>query len=286
MTHKTVGQIVRETREQRGMTIARLSERAGVAKAYLSMIENHRVAPPSPRVLASLEQALGLHEGDLVAAAQWETAPPILKNTIAHQHQAVDQAQQLAHWLLDATSRKAGGGRNLDRLFRTGELRKRVESTLDEITADPGDEQVIALPRRHVANKVPLINKVAAGYPADFTDLGYPARVADEYIGCPDLHDPDAFATRVIGDSMLPEYREGDVVVFSPAAQVIDGCDCFARIEPDHRTTFKRVFFEGTPRRRRVRLMPLNDIYPPQIYDREQVVGLYRAVWTLRKVGT
>ena len=65
-----------------------------------------------------------------------------------------------------------------------------------------------------LALEVPLINKVAAGYPREFTDLAYPARVADEYVRCPDLDDPDAFAARVVGDSMQPNYAEGDIVIF------------------------------------------------------------------------
>ena len=32
--------------------------------------------------------------------------------------------------------------------------------------------------------------------------------------GVPDLHDPNAFAVRVVGDSMEPKFKEGDIVVF------------------------------------------------------------------------
>ena len=69
-------------------------------------------------------------------------------------------------------------------------------------------------------NAVPVINRVSAGYPKDFTDLSYPRGVADEYVGCPDVHDKDAFAARVAGDSMTPKYTQGDIVIFSPAASV------------------------------------------------------------------
>ena len=91
---------------------------------------------------------------------------------------------------------------------------------------------------------VPVINKVSAGYPADFNDLDYPVGIADDYVRCPDLHDPNAFAVRVVGDSMEPRFQEGDIVVFSPAAEVQSGDDCFVRFEMPHETTFKRVFFE------------------------------------------
>jgi phage repressor protein C with HTH and peptisase S24 domain len=127
-----------------------------------------------------------------------------------------------------------------------------------------------------------LINKVAAGYPREFTDLGYPARIADEYVRCPDVTDPDAFAARVVGDSMMPDYREGDVVVFSPTRDVKDGNDCFVRLERDAETTFKRVYFEGEGR---LRLQPLNARYSPRVVNREDVGGLYAAVSVIRRVG-
>jgi SOS-response transcriptional repressor LexA len=96
--------------------------------------------------------------------------------------------------------------------------------------------------------------------------------------------DPDAFAARVVGDSMAPVYVEGDIVIFSPARPVKDGADCFARLEPDHETTFKRVYFE-TGEGERIRLQPLNSAYPPRIVERERVAGLYAAVSVMRAIG-
>ena len=130
--------------------------------------------------------------------------------------------------------------------------------------------------------EVPLINKVKAGYPTEFTDLGYPARVADDYVRCPDLADPDAFAARVVGDSMAPDYREGDIVVFSPLRDITDGDDCFARLATGDESTFKRVYFEGEQGSERIRLQPINSRYAPRTYDREEVAGLYRAVQVMR----
>jgi len=135
---------------------------------------------------------------------------------------------------------------------------------------------------------VPLINKVAAGLPPGFTDLDYPARTGDElvvvpgYTGLHGANDPDAFAATVSGESMQPSYREGDVVVFSPLADVVDGCDCFVRLEPDHETTFKRVFVDEEAGR--IRLQPLNPAFEPRTVDREQVAGMYRAVWRMSRL--
>jgi SOS-response transcriptional repressor LexA len=153
-------------------------------------------------------------------------------------------------------------------------LRRLVE----QLSPGEGEAMVpVALGR-----SVPLINKVAAGYPTEFTDLSYPARVADEYVRCPDVTDADAFAARVVGDSMSPSYLEGDVVVFSPAKPVADGQDCFVRLEPDHQTTFKRVYFEEGGMR--IRLQPLNSAYPPRVVEREGVAGLYAAVAVIKRV--
>jgi phage repressor protein C with HTH and peptisase S24 domain len=122
---------------------------------------------------------------------------------------------------------------------------------------------------------VPVINKVSAGYPTDFDDMDYPVGIADDYIRCPDLHDPNAFAVRVVGDSMEPRFREGDIVIFSPAAEVHNGDDCFVRFAMPHETTFKRVFFEAE---NKIRLQPRNEKYSPTIVDGNRINGLYRAI--------
>src|SRR6185295_1886767 len=130
---------------------------------------------------------------------------------------------------------------------RLGDLVARLEG---EGSGDPsaesqvsGSKKTATCGTRLLPLQVPLINSVAAGYPREFTDLGYPARVAAEYVRSPGIDDPDAFAARVVGDSMAPDYREGDVVVFSPARPVKSGTDCFVRLERDDMMTFKRVVF-------------------------------------------
>ena len=129
---------------------------------------------------------------------------------------------------------------------------------------------------------MPLINKVAAGYPTDFTDLDYPAKAADDYVPACGVVDPDAFAATVVGTSMEPAYREGDIVVFSPLADVADGCDCFVRLEPDHESTFKRVYLEEEGKT--IRLQPLNPSFASRLVGRAHVAGMYRAVLRISKL--
>jgi phage repressor protein C with HTH and peptisase S24 domain len=128
---------------------------------------------------------------------------------------------------------------------------------------------------------VPIINRVSAGYPEHFTDLDYPPSVADEYIRCVDVHDGQAFAARVVGDSMEPAYHEGDVVVFSPNTPARSGDDCFVRFAEEGGTTFKRYYHDDEAT---IRLQPLNNKYPAEVYGREKISGLWPAVLRIERV--
>ena len=161
------------------------------------------------------------------------------------------------------------GAVNLDDAYLSGVLQEMVENTAGNV--------------EHVStNAAPVINRVSAGYPKDFTDLNYPKGVADEYVACPDLNDPQAFAARVHGDSMTPKYREGDIVIFSPAASPKSGDDCFVRFADGH-TTFKRAFFESDRGQEVIRLQPRNEKYRAQVVKAEELTGLYKAVFKYQR---
>lgn len=266
-----VGDLVRARRRELRFTLDRVAQDAGCSKSYLSAIETGRQPTPSAEIIERLETALMLPPGRLAESAAYRAAPESIRRELGELRERTRAARGLVDLLR---------GDNLDGAFRSGELRALIDRLDPGGVAEPAGCAPVRLPA-----EVPLINRVAAGYPAEFTDLGYPARVADEYVRCPDLHDADAFAARVVGDSMLPDYREGDIVIFSPAKDVRDGSDCFARIEPDAESTFKRVFFDrGAEGEELVRLQPLNPRYPPRTLAREQVAGLYAAVSVMRQI--
>ncbi len=320
--HARVGAMIREARERANLSLQDLADRVGCVKSYLSAIETDRRSVPGDDVLIKIEAALGLVKGRLVYAARWQKSLEVggvaVQRDLAEMQKQHVAAKRLATLLQEFRSRDAGKSKNtsssasnastessqssgtmdihagspLDAAYHSGELAKLVDQisppplSAADMTGRGGrggrGDAIVPVP---LPLEVPLINSVAAGYPTEFTDLGYPARVADEYVRCPDVHDADAFAARVVGDSMEPIYFEGDIVVFSPLKALASGQDCFARIEPDHSTTFKRVFFEKNPAGLDViRLQPLNNRYPPSVYLREQVAGLYAAVNVIRKI--
>ncbi|MBL9032083.1 MAG: LexA family transcriptional regulator [Phycisphaerae bacterium] len=297
-----LGQTIRRRRQELGLTLRVLGERAGCAASYLSQIESgKRAGVPSDAVLLGLESALGLKAGTLIRAARWEETPGAVRREVGEMVEAREAALELAALLRGGVDERGRPTGALDAAYKSGALRRLIDRVAPEPSGaregargkeggeegggEGGGMLGGVVPMRVAGVRVPLINKVAAGYPREFTDLGYPARVADEYLSVPDLDDPDAFAARVVGDSMLPEYREGDVVVFSPTRPIRSGMDCFARIEPDHETTFKRVYLESGPGGAEViRLQPLNPAYAARVVERERVAGLYAAVSVTRRV--
>jgi len=276
------GDAVRSRRRELGLTLETLAGRVDCTKGYLSLIENGRKGPPSAEVVAKLEAALFLDEGHLAAIAAWSRTPSAVREDVERLRGRSDAAERLAEIIraggIDAEGRVQG---RLDAAYRTGELRELIDRVRPG-GAEPAGKDVTPA---QLPFEVPVINSMAAGYPADFTDLGYPARVADSYVRCPDIEDADAFAARVVGDSMEPDYKEGDIVVFSPARDVAEGDDCFARLEPDHESTFKRVYFDtGPDNEALIRLQPTNSRYAPRSVPREHVAGLYRAVSVIRSI--
>lgn len=275
---RSVGRMIRARRASLGLTVRALAEAVGCTRTYLSQIENgRRSAPPSEALLRKLERNLRMEAGTLVSAARWQSSPAEVKREVRSLRADRAEARKVAKLLQD---------KGIDALHASGELARLVDR-LSEERSSSGDVQ-----RVEMGGRVPIINRMRAGPFAEFTDLGYPARVADEYISVPGLSDPDAFAARVQGDSMEPTYSEGDIVVFSPLTQVRDGSDCFVRMDRDGESTFKRVHFQDDPDSGekdeaglRIRLTPLNERYPSRVVDRESVAGMYPAVYVMRAVG-
>ena len=257
----SLGQIIRKRREQLNLTLDEVSSSVGFSKPYLSTIETSKVKnPPSDELLIKLEKILEFESGLLLHIAHMERLP----SDIRQEYESAEAENQKWRQFIKNLIHQKPDASQLDTLL--------AESELD---AEKGISSLSA------GRLVPVINKVAAGYPSDFNDLDYPVGIADDYVRCPDLHDPNAFAVRVVGDSMEPKFRQGDIVVFSPAAEVHNGDDCFVRFAMPHETTFKRAFFEPD---NKVRLQPRNEKYSPIITDGKRINGLYRAVTKYEKL--
>ena len=256
----SLGEVIRQRRQEKQLTQDQVAPRVGISKPYLSNIENDKVKnPPSDKVVKRLERALGFTTGELMRMAHTIRTPTDVRT---EQETLAGEVEKLRGVIRQLTGKgKPPKG--------TEALARRLAAT------DANISQMISAGRA-----IPVINRVAAGYPHDFTDLDYPTSIADEYVRCPDVHDPQAFAARVVGDSMEPRYHEGDVVVFEPNTPARVGDDCFVRFADDNSTTFKRL----AASRGALRLSPLNDKYESKEYDPEAVSGLWPATRRIERI--
>jgi repressor LexA len=261
-----MGPKIRKQRRRLGLTLDELSGRTRISKPYLSLIETGRIPnPPSDEKLRRLEQTLGFGDGELLMQAHLQRTPrdvraafvKLLGNDSSVELRGID----------------SGGA---DEEVETGVISEVVRGFLDDVGGKL---------EKAMGNAVPVVNRAVGGYPRDFSDLSYPARVAEQHVTCPDLSDEQAFAAHVQGESMTPKYREGDIVIFSPALAARSGDDCFVRFA-DGQTTFQRVFFESDEQSRApmIRLQPRNERHRATILPCDRVAGLYRAVFRYHRV--
>ena len=77
------------------------------------------------------------------------------------------------------------------------------------------------------------------------------------------------FALKVKGDSMEPEYRDGDTVIVQQQEECQSGDDCAVMVNGDD-ATFKRVRVQNSG----ITLQPLNTRYGPVFYSKQEVDSL------------
>lgn len=246
-----------------GLTQDQVSAQVEISKPYLSNIETGKAKnPPTDGILRSLERVLKFAPDELIRMAHDARTPSDVREANELRKAENEKLRNVLSILLSRMPAADIGDLNL-------------ESLSDSL----GSKSNIRGLSAGVA--IPIINKVVAGYPGHFTDLDYPPSVADDYVRCPDMHDPQAFAAHVVGDSMEPEFHEGDIVVFSPNTPIHPGNDCFVRFEGDGGTTFKRFYQDSEAT---IRLQPLNSKYAAETYDARKVTGLWPAVFRIEKL--
>lgn len=122
---------------------------------------------------------------------------------------------------------------------------------------------------------VPLIGFAQAGNGGYFDDAGFPVGQGWELVELPAAAGEGAYALEVQGDSMLPLYRHGDVLVVQPSAPLRRGDRVVAR------TTSGEVLAKILDRRSStmIELLSLNPEHPHRKLASGEVEWLARIVW-------
>jgi phage repressor protein C with HTH and peptisase S24 domain len=125
------------------------------------------------------------------------------------------------------------------------------------------------------ARRVPLIGFAQAGGEGFFDDGGYPVGGGWDEVALPEIADPNAYALEISGDSMEPVFRDGDVVIVSPAAPIRRGDRVVVR-SADGEVMAKQLTRRSA---RRVELRSLNPAHPDRSFDLGEVSWVHRIVW-------
>ena len=83
--------------------------------------------------------------------------------------------------------------------------------------------QLIDENARPPAKAVPLIGFAEAGSGGYFDDAGFPVGKGWDEIPFPAVNDEHAYALEISGNSMEPAYRDGTIILISPAASIRRG---------------------------------------------------------------
>lgn len=195
------GEIIKKLRKLRGFTIYLLSELAEVDKGHLSRIERGLRNPPKPDSVHRLAGALGVDVEYLMAKA-------------GHTDFDGDEALADEEIIREVASSTPYRSKAITREYLEG-LKEKFPDFRDFIEFVTGRTR--KMPGQSMEYRsVPIVGYIAAGGPEGYHKLDAEESVVLHSAELPG--DPDLFAVRVKGESMVgSRVEENDVVVISPA---------------------------------------------------------------------
>ena len=162
---------------------------------------------------------------------------------------------------------------NISRLERgkqgySDEMLRKIAHALGCAVADlfAGTQSNVA-PAPLGTRRIPLVSYVQAGHMTEAVDPYALGEGEDWLLTDLDLSS-NAFALRIKGDSMLPEFREGDTVIIDPGVLPLPG-DYVVAKNGENEATFKKYRPRGVNEQGQqvFELVPLNEDYPSMRSD-------------------
>lgn len=125
------------------------------------------------------------------------------------------------------------------------------------------------------ARSLPLLGFAQAGTGGFFDDGGHPAGAAWDQVDFPPPASGPLYALEISGDSMLPLYRDGDIIIVAPGEQVRRGDRVVVR------TSAGEVMAKILHRRavKSVELHSLNADHAPRTIPTEEIDWIARIIW-------
>lgn len=249
----SIGSRIKELRIKRGITQEELAQQIGVTKGAIGNYENE-VSSPKIELMYKLFEALDcdanyLHQDDMKNSIYRDTATPEEFEKLVKPYRSLDpHGQQTVDIILD---REAERVKQL--LDTQGQLRQ-SQSQVDSLKLQLSHE-------RTVSRFFAYYGRVAAaGTSVEFSDIAAGVRAYPEN----EINKQADYVIGVNGDSMEPEYFDGDVVYVQKTDHIeIGDVGIFQR---GNSIYIKKVGENG--------LISLNPDYPPLMADGDRIVVL------------
>jgi phage repressor protein C with HTH and peptisase S24 domain len=121
---------------------------------------------------------------------------------------------------------------------------------------------------------IPVVGMARAGADGFFDEAGFPVG-AEETVRFPDLGEERVYALEIVGDSMEPMYRAGDVVIVQPGAAVRRGDRVVVRTRAGE--VMAKVL--GRRNEQTVELLSLNPAYAAREVAAPEIDWIARILW-------
>jgi phage repressor protein C with HTH and peptisase S24 domain len=124
---------------------------------------------------------------------------------------------------------------------------------------------------------IPLLGFAQAGAGGFFDDGGFPAGQGWDVVEFPAAPGARAgvYALEIQGDSMMPLYRDGDVLIVEPGAQIRRGDRVVVKTTEGE--VMAKVLMRQTARS--IELLSLNPEHPNRLFDLGDVEWIARIIW-------
>jgi phage repressor protein C with HTH and peptisase S24 domain len=122
---------------------------------------------------------------------------------------------------------------------------------------------------------VPLLGFAQAGAGGFFDDAGFPAGQGWDLVDLPQRADEGSYALQVQGDSMLPLYRDGDVLIVVPSAPVRRGDRVVVKTRSGE--VMAKLLERRTPKA--IELVSLNPTHPVRQIPTAEIEWMARIIW-------
>jgi phage repressor protein C with HTH and peptisase S24 domain len=122
---------------------------------------------------------------------------------------------------------------------------------------------------------VPLLGFAQAGAGGFFDSGGFPVGQGWDEIKVPGRNDENTYALEVAGDSMMPLYRDGDVIIISPTEQLRRGDRVVACT--DEGEVMAKILHRQSEKQ--IELHSLNPEHEPRVIKTKDLNWVARILW-------